>query len=294
VVGRWIGRRWMVRLATIGAFLAQRTHGRLAPRRLRAGIAGMRTLPFRRQSVLGYAPTGEGATVALLAGCVMDPWFSGVNDATIGLLERAGYRVVVPEAQTCCGALAAHEGAADDAARMAAVNSAAFSDSDIVSANAAGCSAHLAGYDHWGSPEVAERFVEAMVLVERAIVAGLLPTLESNGRRVAVQDPCHHRHALRITQEPRSIVRAAGYEPVDIDPDGMCCGAAGVYSLLRPETSATLGRAKAEQVAAAGCSIVVSANPGCEMQLRSNLGDVRVLHPLELYAEAVGINPRSR
>jgi glycolate oxidase iron-sulfur subunit len=220
----------------------------------------------------------------------MDPWFGGVHDATITLLEAAGYRVVVPKSQTCCGALAAHEGAADDAARMAAINARVFAAVDHVVANAAGCSAHLAGYAHWGAPEVADRAVDALELVAAAISDDKLPTLESTAERVGVQDPCHHRHGLRMTDEPRAVLLAAGYQPVDVDPAGMCCGAAGVYSVLRPETSAELGKVKASEVEAIDCSIVASANPGCEMQLRSHLdATTRVAHPLELYAEAVAL-----
>ncbi len=294
-LGRWIGKRWMVRAATLAAVLAQRVGRWVVPRRLRAGVGGLRRLPIRRSSVLGYeSPLGD-ETVGLLAGCVMDPWFGGASEATIALLEQAGYRVLVPKSQTCCGALAAHEGLADDAARMAGVNTAAFSAVDRVVANAAGCSAHLSEYSRWGAPGLQDRVSDALHLVVAAISDGRLPTLETTGERVAVQDPCHHQHALGMTEESRAIVRAAGYQPIDVDPTGMCCGAAGSYSIVRPETSAMLGRAKASEVEATRCGIVASANPGCEMQLRSHIDSrVRVAHPLELYAEALGVTPQSR
>ena len=103
-----------------------------------------------------------------------------------------------------------------------------------------------------------------------------------------MQDPCHLRHAQRIVQQPRVIVAAAGYEPVEIDEVGMCCGAAGLYSVMQPAASAELGQKKAEQVKASGSTLVASANPGCEMQLRGYLGGAyRVAHPVELYWEAL-------
>jgi len=103
-----------------------------------------------------------------------------------------------------------------------------------------------------------------------------------------VQDPCHLRHAQRIMAAPRSILTAAGYTTVEIDPDGICCGAAGIYTLLRPQASAELGRRKGDQVRASGARLVASANPGCELQLRSHLGDAyRIAHPIELYLEAL-------
>ncbi len=125
-------------------------------------------------------------------------------------------------------------------------------------------------------------------LVAELIAAGRLPVLPSVDQPVAMQDPCHLRHAQRIVAAPRKIVSAAGYRPVEIDPDGMCCGAAGIYSVLRPDTSLELGRRKARQVGETGARIVASANPGCEMQLRSHLdGLTEVVHPVELYWRAL-------
>lgn len=290
VAGRWIASRRMVGMASWGAALAQRAGTWVVPRRVRGGLRGMRRLGWRRDSILGHQSGAGSPTVGLLAGCVMDRWFPDVNAATVTVLEAVGYRVVVPEAQTCCGALAAHSGAADEAARLAAINSDAFTECDVVAANAAGCTAHLKGYDHWGSPTIAERTVDVLNLVAEAIASGKLPTKAPTGERVGVQDPCHHRHAMRLTEEPRAILRAAGFETVDIDPAGQCCGAAGVYSITHPETSAELGRIKAGQMAQVGVGVVASANPGCEIQLRSHAGRaVRIAHPIELYAEALGM-----
>jgi glycolate oxidase iron-sulfur subunit len=292
-LGRWLGRRRVVGLATFFAALGQRLGARRwAPHRFRSGIAGMRRLPFRRKRIVGrsFGEPGSQPTVGLLAGCVMESWFAGVHQATIELLTAAGHQVVVPEEQTCCGALAAHDGAADEAARLAAMNAAAFAGVDLVVSNAAGCSAHLAEYGHWAAEGEAfsRKAADALVLVDRAIADGRLLTLEPGRGIVAIQDPCHHRHALRMTAEPRRILVAAGYEVRDVDRTGMCCGAAGIYSILRPETAGELGGRKAVQVAATGADLVASANPGCEIQLRSHLPkEVRVAHPLELYWEAV-------
>jgi len=222
----------------------------------------------------------------------MDPWFENVHRASIAVLRRAGFRVVVPQGQTCCGALAGHDGAAAAARTMASANNAAFSGFDLVVANSAGCGAHMKDYDHVlprsDANGLSSRVRDVTEVVAVAIEDGRLPTVGATGRRVAVQDPCHLRHAQRIIDEPRLIIRAAGYEPTEIDPLALCCGAAGVYSLLRPDTSAELGRRKAEQVVAVGARLVASANPGCEMQLRSYLGrGYRIAHPVEIYAEAI-------
>ena len=288
VAGRWIARRGVVRVATTFAAIGQRLGaGHWLPGRLRRGLRGMRRLPLRSRSLVGTthnpveAPIG---TLGLLAGCVMDPWFGEVHRALIAVLIKAGYRVVVPEGQTCCGALATHEGEPAAAERMAAVNRTAFAPADLVVVDAAGCSAHLVAHGI-GTP-----VEDAVVLVARLLDEGKLPRVPSHGTRVAVQDPCHHRHAQRIVAAPRIIAIAAGYTPVDLDPEAMCCGAAGLYSVAQPEAAGLLGRAKADQARALGVGLVLSANPGCEIQLRSHLAPgVRVAHPVEVYAAAAGL-----
>jgi glycolate oxidase iron-sulfur subunit len=291
---RLLGSRAVMRAATVGIAAVGRLGLRpVVPTALRRGLAGIRPVRPTIPSWIGRTadPTGEPiGTAALLAGCVMEPWFGKVHEATVGLLRMAGYRVVVPAGQTCCGALAAHDGQSAEARRMAAANLAAFAGADLVVADAAGCSAHLKEYGHWveGGVDLGARARDVTEVVAAAIDEGRLRALPLNGPAVAVQDPCHLRHAQRIIHPPRAIVAAAGYTPVEIDPDGLCCGAAGIYSLLYPEAAAELGRRKAAQVRATAAPIVVSANPGCEMQLRAALGDeVRVVHPVELYWEAL-------
>lgn len=293
LVGRGLASRPLVRLAGLGAALVQRTGAAfLVPARLRAALPGMRRLPLRPASRIGTttrpAATSRG-TVALLAGCVMDPWFGDVNEAAIELLVAAGYTVTVPAAQTCCGALTAHDGSAEDAVRMATTNVAAFAGADLIAVTSAGCGAHLKDTGHWapGGEGLAARSRDITELVAEAIADGHLPTLAPGRPPVAVQDPCHLRHAQRITAAPRAIVAAAGHEVVEIDPAGTCCGAAGIYSILQPDMSGELGRRKAEQVERSGAAIVASANPGCEMQLRVHLAPgTTIVHPIELYADA--------
>jgi glycolate oxidase iron-sulfur subunit len=172
---------------------------------------------------------------------------------------------------------------------MAAQNVEAFAGFDHVVADSAGCSAHMKGYGHLtdGGGELAPRVFDANVFIAGLIESGSLPAFGGD-RPIAVQDPCHLRHAQRIVEEPRAILRAAGYRPVETDPAGMCCGAAGAYQLSHPEVSEQLGLQKAEQVSATGLTLVASANPGCEMQLRRYLGaGYEVVHPIEVYWEAI-------
>lgn len=292
VTTRLLRSRGALRFLTRLAGAARRTGlHRLAPRPVRASLSGLRP-PSRRLRPVAARPAAGAARgrAALLSGCVMDVWFPEVHEAAADLLARAGYEVIVPPAQTCCGALAAHDGWADEARRMAEVNRDAFREADLVVADAAGCGAHMKEYGHWteGGEELAAKTADITEVVAEAIADGRLPRLAEGGREVAVQDPCHLRHAQRITDQPRAVLAAAGLRPVEIDPGGQCCGAAGLYSVLEPEMSAMLGRAKADQVRVSGADTVASANPGCEIQLRTFLGgEVRVAHPVELYREAL-------
>ena len=264
---------------------------RFAPGRLSRVARGIRPLRGRPGPTVGHSGgSGESGTLALLAGCIQDQWFRPVNHAAIRLLEMAGYRVEVPTAQTCCGALAAHDGKAAEAGRLADRNVGAFGGYDMVVATAAGCSAHLAGYDHWadGGDTIANGSLDVTVAVARAIEEGRLPRLDRDRGSIAIQDPCHLRHGQRVTTEPRTILEAAGYEVVEIDDVAFCCGAAGIYTVLEPEASAALGNQKADQVRSTGVTRVASANPGCEMQLRSHLeSEFEIAHPIEWYLKAV-------
>jgi glycolate oxidase iron-sulfur subunit len=161
---------------------------------------------------------------------------------------------------------------------------------DLVVGNAAGCSAHLKEYSEWagdGGAIIADRARDITEVVASAIEAGRLPQISGDRGDVAVQDPCHLRHVQRIFEAPRVIIAAAGYRPLEL-ADDQCCGAAGLYSLLRPETSNQLGENKAAQIQATGAALVAAANPGCEMQLRAHLDPrFRVAHPVEIYWEAL-------
>ncbi len=293
LVGRALNMRWLLALVTSGIGILQKFGlWRLLPRHLATarGLRRQKVFPHSAVGIHDLAPAAPAGTVGLLAGCVMDQWFPHVHEATRGVLQMAGFKVDSPESQQCCGALAAHEGAAPAAQSMAKRNVAAFAGYDYVVSAAAGCSAHLKDYGAWaaGGDELATRVRDVTEFVAELIDKGLLPKFVEARGEVAVQDPCHLRHAQGISAAPRTLVRAAGYTPVEIDPDGLCCGAAGLYVVYEPETAARLGAMKADQVRATGLDTVVAANPGCEIQLRAHLdGAARVLHPIELYWESL-------
>ena len=291
-LGPILGSRTSLRAGSGALGFAQLTHlTSVAPSRFRRVSSGLRRLRGRPKPTIGHVGgPGTSGTIGLLAGCIQDQWFRPVNHAAIELLEMAGYRVEVPIGQTCCGALAAHDGKAKEARSLADRNRPVFAGYDQIVVTSAGCSAHTREYGHWTDDgrTMGERTIDVTVAVARAIESGLLPRVATGSGDLAIQDPCHLRHAQRVTAEPRAILEAGGYRVVEIDPAGMCCGAAGLYTVLQPETSRELGNRKANQVRAVGVTRVASANPGCEMQLRSALGsEYEIAHPIEWYLQAL-------
>ena len=262
------------------------------PRRVRR-LVPRRSELFRR---LPRSTAGRGetkGTVALLSGCVQDRWFRGVNRATIRVLARNGWRVVVPRRQVCCGALAAHYGHLDTARRLAERNVRAFVDADVVVVNAAGCGAHLMDIGELLGSEEAHAFSakvrDVMELLDEQGVEA--PSHGLGGERVAYHDACHALRAQRIKEQPRAVLRTIpGVEVVDPPAGDVCCGAAGLYNVLEPAMSSELRRRKAEALASTGAGTVASANPGCTMQIAAGLRELgtaaEVIHPVELLDRA--------
>jgi glycolate oxidase iron-sulfur subunit len=243
-------------------------------------------------------PIGEArGTVALLSGCVQDRWFRNVNRATIRVLARNGWRVLVPSGQRCCGALAAHHGRLDTARRLAERNLRAFADADVVVVNAAGCGSHLKEVgDLIGTEEAEQLSAKVRDVMEFLHDERLSETPNAHGAtRVAYHDACHALRAQKIGEQPRALLRRIPGLEIDEIPGGdVCCGAAGLYNVLEPEMSSELRRRKAEAIASTGASVVASANPGCSMQIVAGLREIgsdrEVVHPIELldraYADA--------
>ena len=263
------------------------------PRRVRA-LTPPRSELFRRLPRV-TAPAGEPrGTVALLSGCVQDRWFRDVNRATIRVLARNGWRVVVPRGQACCGALAAHHGRLGTARALAERNLRAFADADVVVVNAAGCGAHLQELGDLVATDEARAFstevrdVTAFIHEEGLTDA---PSGDPGFERVAYHDACHALRVQHLREQPRALLRTIPglqiLEAANADP---CCGAAGLYNVLEPEMSSELRRRKAEAIASTGADVVASANPGCTMQIAAGLRELgspmRVLHPIEILDRA--------
>ncbi|MDE3102775.1 MAG: 4Fe-4S dicluster domain-containing protein [Chloroflexota bacterium] len=258
---------------------------RVLPRRL-AEMQSLLPLPEGAP----YRPRGRSdADVQLVAGCVMAVAFGETQRATARLLEGAGRSVGSPEAQVCCGALHAHAGLGQRARELARSNIEAFGDGERpIVVTAAGCGAHLRAYGHLlrddpGYADRARRF--AARVRDASEVLAPADARRSLGRpvRVVYQDACHLAHGQGIRRQPRDLLRAIdGVELVAIADPERCCGSAGIYNLTHPEVATQLQRQKVAAILAARPDAVVSANPGCILQIQGGLraagSDVRVVH----------------
>jgi len=238
------------------------------------------------------------APVSFFAGCVMSTAMANIGRATIRVLQRAGCDVVNTAEQGCCGALNAHSGNLKTAKELARRNIEAFErdgDSAIV-INSAGCGAMLKDYGHHfrDDPEWAARakkFSQRVKDITEFLAGRALPMRHELNVAVTYQEPCHLAHAQRIIQPPRLLLRAIpGLELREMPESSLCCGSAGVYNLTNPKESRQLQQRKLDHAATTKAEVIVTANPGCYIQLQSGLderGDsTRVKHIVELLDEA--------
>ncbi len=248
-----------------------------------------------------FAARGQRrARVALFAGCISQVSFASLHDATIRVLTANGCEVVVPKGQLCCGALAAHAGVRDIARQLARVNLDVFlgQDFDAVITNAAGCGSTLKEYDELlpaGDPahEKAREFRGKMRDVTEFLDGlGLTAPLRELRMRVTYQDSCHLAHGQKIREAPRRLIRAVpGVELAEMRLADNCCGSAGVYNVTQTQTSLELLVEKMHCAAETRAEIIVTANPGCLLQMRAGTEihktGQRVLHVMELLDQAL-------
>jgi glycolate oxidase iron-sulfur subunit len=272
------------RLGRFGAMEAQ------LPRRVGA--------PFRPGEALAQPATPAGEAV-LLTGCIMGELFGDVHRATGRVLARAGIAATAPEGG-CCGALHAHDGDLDFARTLARRNIAAFEASagSPVVVNSAGCGAAmkecgdlLAGDPEWA--ERARRFSLRVVDFSEYVASLDAAPAGQFDARVSYQDACHLAHAQRIREQPRALLAGLeGCQLVETQGADTCCGAAGIYSLVQPAMSAELRRRKADQFRKHAPDVIVTANPGCQMQYEAAVREAgikaRVMHIAEVLDEASG------
>jgi len=232
--------------------------------------------------------------VGVLIGCVQRHLFPAVNAATVDLLALAGYEVVIPRRQGCCGALDLHAGrlrAFRDRAQALVAAFPADLALDAIVTNAAGCGSALREYGHRlpesrAAAEMAERTRD----VSELLAGSELPLVPVDAT-VTYHDACHLAHGQRVRSQPRALLaRIPGLRLIELKDSDLCCGSAGVYNLLEPEMAERLLAMKLDRIAETGARIVAAGNPGCALQIargaRQRGLDLEVRHPVELLARS--------
>ena len=289
----------LMTLAMLGARLLAATPIPTVLSRLRGRIsfamamlaASTNSLERGRYSVPKDGPRGK---TAILRGCVMEGLFGETNRATERVLAVNGYSMTDAPGQRCCGALHAHSGDLNTARKLARKNIEAFekSGAEWIAVNAAGCGAMMKEYAHlladdadWAdrAAKVSARVRDVSELLAEAgpVAGGPLPF------KVTYDAPCHLQHAQRVTQAPFAVLSAIpGLELIPLHESDQCCGAAGIYNLIEPETSDLVLDRKLANIAETHARFVATGNPGCLMQIGAGLirdgAEARSIHPVDL------------
>ncbi len=319
---RWFLRSGLPRLdrLRLGARL-MRVYQRSKLQKLVRGSRGLRLLPGPAADLEAQLPEIRGPifgpssrvykgqegpdgpenklTVGLLSGCVMPLLQGGTMEAAVRVLTRNGCDVVVPPGQGCCGALNIHGGDLEYGRGMARRNIDVFLEADIdcIVTASAGCGSAMKEYhqllaDDLEYAEKAQRFSELTVDITEFLASlPLDPPKAAISRRVTYQDPCHLAHAQRVTEAPREVLGSIpGLELVEMEEAAMCCGAAGLYAVLQKDLAGKILDRKMSHISATGAEQVVTANPGCMMQIEQGLRSMgkpaRVVHVVDVLDEA--------
>jgi glycolate oxidase iron-sulfur subunit len=239
--------------------------------------------------------------VAFLGGCIANISFARLNEATVRVLRKNGCEVSIPAAQGCCGALHVHAGLREEARALARRNIDALLDGnyDAIVTNAGGCGSTLKEYgellEH--DPEYAEKARRFSALVKD--VTEFLASIELNPNlRVfpgvaTYQDSCHLAHGQKIRSAPRALLGAVpGLELREMQLSDLCCGSAGIYNVVHTGMAMALLEKKMAAVNSTGADVIVTANPGCILQLRAGVKKFgrgqKVKHVVEILDEAYG------
>ncbi len=236
--------------------------------------------------------------VGMILGCVQKLFFDRVNQATVRVLTANGCEVVIPPAQGCCAALPHHQGQEEQAKTLARqmIDNFINTNVDAIIINAAGCGHTLKEYGellqddpiyHQKAIDFSAKVKDVQeFLAEIELTTELLP-ISTEKLTLVYQDACHLLHGQKISVQPRQLLKQIPKielkEPLDA---ALCCGSAGVYNMLQPETANELGRQKVNNLVQTGATIIASANPGCTLQIAKHLElaghQTRILHPIEL------------
>ncbi|MEV4347360.1 heterodisulfide reductase-related iron-sulfur binding cluster [Actinoplanes sp. NPDC049596] len=247
------------------------------------------------------------AVVGMLTGCVQGAFFPEVNSATVRVLAAEGCDVLIPPSQGCCGALSVHNGRKAEAQRFARklIDTFERTGMDYFVVNAAGCGSSLKEYDVLlaGDPAYASRAASFTAKVRdlTELLHELGPVAERHPLpiTVAYHDACHLGHAQGVRHQPRTLLKGIpGLTLREIADPELCCGSAGIWNILNPVPAAELGDRKAANVLATGADLLVTANPGCLMQVASAVrrqgGTIALAHTAQVLDASIRNLPTDR
>ena len=288
---------------------------RLALRAAALGQPFSRYLPTRLRAMLALAPARLPAPspvsrpqifpatgprlrrVAMLAGCAQQVLAPQINEATVRLLTRHGCEVVVANGGGCCGALTHHLGqGGHDAARaniLAWQREIANGGLDAIVMNASGCGTMVKDYGFMfrNDPQLAAPAAQVSALAqditELMTSIGLRPSALTPSQRVAYHSACSLQHGQKITNEPKQLLKQAGFTVLDVPEGHLCCGSAGTYNLLQPEIAGQLRDRKVMNIKSTAPDLIAAGNIGCLTQIASGT-QLPVVHTVELLDWATG------
>ena len=268
---------------------------------LKPAAAMLALAPSRRRAPT-YAPFAAAhpkSRVILLQGCAEPVLAPQVRAATVRLLARMGYEVVLVAGEGCCGGLTHHMGKADAARAAARRNIAAWTpeiakgDVAAILTTASGCGVMLEDYGHIFREDpalagpakcISDLAQDIAEFVDRA---GMPPVVAHPPLNVAYHAACSLQHGQKITTAPKRLLAAAGFDVRDIPEGHLCCGSAGTYNILQPEIAGRLLDRKLENIDRTGADVIAAGNIGCQTQIES--GSRRpIVHTVELLDWATG------
>ncbi len=282
----------------------------LGPLGKREALAPSAEIPFFFREY-GKTFPAEGPRryrVAFMAGCIANISFARLNEATVRVLQKNGCEVVIPAAQTCCGALHVHAGIRDEARRLARKNIDAVMDGgfDAIITNAAGCGSTLKEYDELLEHDAAYAGRARAFKGLMKDVTEFLASIELNRNlgpiegTVTYQDSCHLAHGQKIRNAPRELLQAVpGLKFREMPLSDLCCGSAGIYNVLHTDLSMDILEKKMGNVNLTRADIIATANPGCMLQLQAGVrkwgkGGERVMHVVEVLDESYRANSETQ
>ena len=295
-------RPWLFRLSLIAARMAAPLAGILHAFGMKRSAAMIALTPTTLPAPQRFGGAGvypalaeKRGRIALLMGCVQSVLEPEINQATIRLLTRLGYEVLVSGDESCCGSLTHHMGKEDDALARArrSIDQWIAAEVDAVVITASGCGTTIKDYGHMLrlDPAYAEKArsisAKAKDITEFLGTQDIVPALSVQGIRIAYHSACSMQHGQKIRAQPAALLRKAGFEVVDIPEGHLCCGSAGTYNILQPDISADLLQRKINNIRSVAPQIIATGNIGCITQIGRAI-NVPVVHTIELLSWASG------